>query len=66
MEPQNGKCQAQSKKNITFKQEHGFIDKTVAIMAAAFFIFYGIPMPTSYATELTRSDEQQDTIMMRV
>ena len=63
MEPRKGKKQAQCKKNLTFKQEHGIMDKAVAIFAIAFFIFYGIPMPTSYATAMTVAQNERQQLV---
>ena len=56
--------QKKCKRNLTFiKREHGLTDKAVAMFAAAFFIFYGIPMPTSYALSapIAQNDRQQFT-----
>ena len=68
MEPKKVDVRKEGRKNLTFiKKEHGLIDKAVAIFATAFFIFYGIPMPTSYAvaSELVRNDRQQFTPVVR-
>jgi len=64
METKKVDVQKRCRKNLTFiKKEHGLIDQAVAIFAIAFFIFYGIPMPTSYALSKTiaQNDQQQFT-----
>ena len=45
---------------ISFKTK-GLIQKTVASFVTVFFIFYGIPMPTSFAAipELTQNEQNQ-------
>lgn len=61
MDTRKKKNQRQSEKKMTFKQDHGFIDKAVAMSATVFFIFCGIPVPTSFAgtTPVTLNEVQQ-------